>query len=195
MESQYVTHEGREWQRDPDGRITWWDDDAETWTEWSKEMPFSPPDESRFLIAYQLSQQRRRPGAGALIAAIGGTLLIVGALLPWITVRTGFGSVSISGVDEGGDGIFMIVIGVLTLAVSGGDLLNLELPNFSRVLVLILGFVAGVILLIDYSNISERIGGADNAFVSAGLGAGFIVCAIGAVITFLGGAYMTQSET
>jgi hypothetical protein len=47
-----------------------------------------------------------------VLPVIVGALVAVAAMLPWITVRTVFGSVSRSGVDQGGDGIFTAALGI-----------------------------------------------------------------------------------
>lgn len=109
----------------------------------------------------------------AILGMVGGGLAVVGALLPWATVATAFGSVSATGID--GDGKFALGLGaVIALAAfirygSGGK----------RGIIALLGIVTLVLAAFEYQSVSARID--PTAAFHESVGAGLY-------LVFLGGA-------
>jgi hypothetical protein len=123
----------------------------------------------------------------AVRSVVGGAALIVlGSLLPWLTISSVDGSwQAFSGVQGGGDGWITLAIGlgIGTLAVIGRD----GASEFNRVAVALLSLVA---LLVFWINLG-RVGGAASTFdgqafgyATASVSVGLWLIAIGAVVAF-----------
>lgn len=125
--------------------------------------------------------------AAGLLALAGGVLLIVGSMMPWITARTGFGSISVTGLDGGGDGVIVLIAGVLIALAGGAELLSLNVPSIVRVFVLLLGLGAVLLAFIDHADIRERIEEVSNDFAVAQVGAGIWLLYVGAIIAATAG--------
>lgn len=91
--------------------------------------------------------------------------------MPWATVTTVFGQISVNGTD--GDGQLTIVGGIAMLI----------LVAFSKYLAaLIVSVITAGILVYDYFNISSSINVEDNEFASASVGWGIQLAAIAAIV-------------
>lgn len=127
---------------------------------------------------------------GALTVLVGGLLVIVGSFLPWITATSGFGSVSVSGMDHGGDGIFTLVLGVIAALIGMAQLIKAQLPGIIRGSPAIIGVSLGVITFFDHSDIRNRIARAavsSSGALSSTVGQGIWSLYLGAVLIFIGG--------
>jgi hypothetical protein len=104
---------------------------------------------------------------GSILGLIGGVAVVFGSFLPWATVQTAFGGVSLSGME--GDGKILVVGGAIV-----GILALLELANGqnTRVVVVVLSAVIVGLGLYEYSNVSEAVGGASSEFARASVGIG-----------------------
>jgi len=123
----------------------------------------------------------------AVRSVVGGAALIVlGSLLPWLTVSSVDGSwQAFSGVQGGGDGWITLVLGlgIGALAVIGRE----GASEFNRVA---LGLLSLVALLVFWINLG-RVGAAASAFdrqafgyATASVSVGLWLIAIGAVVAF-----------
>lgn len=94
---------------------------------------------------------------GTLILG-GAALIIAGSFLPWVQVRTIFGTISANGTD--GDGILTLVAGAI-IAILGFTSLGRSDRGEAQGLLkfLTLAFLAGVLFvaLTDFVNISEQV--------------------------------------
>lgn len=101
--------------------------------------------------------------------------------MPWATVTTGFGQISVNGTD--GDGQLTIVGGIAMLI----------LVIFSKYLAaLIVSVITAGILVYDYFNISSSVDVEDNAFASASVGWGIQLAAIAGIVTVLASFMLMQ---
>ena len=123
--------------------------------------------------------ERRLSRASAAI--LGGVAVIIGSLLPWASVATAFGSITVNGTD--GDGVLTLIAGAI-LAIAG-VVKNGAVGKASgqNVLIILASIAAGLIAIYDMSNITTV---ADNPFASVSVGAGLYVVVIGAVIGLFG---------
>jgi hypothetical protein len=105
--------------------------------------------------------------------------------MPWATITTGFGQISVNGTD--GDGQFTLIggAGILVLVVLSKYLASL-----------IVSVITAGILAYDYFNISSSIGLEDNEFASASVGWGIQLATIAAIVAVIASFLMVkQSKT
>ena len=121
------------------------------------------------------------------IAMIGGALVVLGALLPWIKVEVvGSGTQSVSG-PVFSDGLIILGLGMLALATS---FLSRKMPGkLATPLAVLPAALAGLIVLYDLVYLADRLGSAREDFVSgtASAGIGLFIVPLGVLITLVGG--------
>lgn len=114
-----------------------------------------------------------------LIACAGALLLLLGSFLPWVTVRSIFGSFSVNGLD--GDGMITAGAGALALI-----LLILGTTTRTKVLFVLGAIASGIgaaVAVYDIINVSNEISGSGlDGAVRAEVGIGLYLCAIGGVV-------------
>jgi len=113
------------------------------------------------------------PGLG-----VGGLLVAAGSFLPWVTV-SGLLSISRSGIDGGGDGLFTLTLGIVLALVAAGAFSSGELGRFSRVIGVLCGLAALGIAVYDGTNLA-RIGASISGLASVSIGAGIYMVVVGA---------------
>jgi hypothetical protein len=120
---------------------------------------------------------------------VGAGLLAVGSFLPWVSVRTIFGTISANGID--GDGKITLAAGalaVLLIATCTGE------RNRAGLIVGALASAAGTAVAVyDLVNVSSKAADLNNEYAHASAGWGLYVCAIGGAAGFIG-AMITQSD-
>lgn len=92
-----------------------------------------------------------------LLVLVGGAAIVIGCFLPWVEARSIFGEISTSGMDGGGDGPLVLLLGGLIL---GGGLLlaNQSMPRPLLPLGIIgLAIIVGVIFWMDFQEVERRI--------------------------------------
>lgn len=121
---------------------------------------------------------------GAFLGLVGGAIVMVGSILPWASVASGFGQVDFVGTS--GDGVITLGIGVLIMlvgfAILGGGFRD---APFAALVLIILGVgvlgIAGQVL-------QGLIGKLTNEdAVRSSIGAGLYLVLVGGVVTILGG--------
>lgn len=128
----------------------------------------------------------------AATVAIGGVLVVVGSVLPWVTATGAFGiSVSRSGV-EGGDGLLTIALGI------GIGLLGLTMVRGRNLERWRVAFIASAVTLalivLDYFVIQDRIDDLSDDSIFASVGLGVWIVGIGALIATYG-SWRLRSES
>jgi hypothetical protein len=143
------------------------------------------------MVHTTLKAQRDRVLAGGIIAGAGGFLVALGALLPWITASAAFASFSANGMQGGGDGIWLLVIGVVILAMAIVAIISKSSEAAPSVVIIILGLIGGVVMAIDLGEINDRINTAKSQsdLIVASVGAGVFVVFVGAALA-IGGAIL-----
>lgn len=120
------------------------------------------------------------PGKTVALVSIGGfALAALGSLLPWATLTTGFGSVSVNGTD--GDGIMTLLMGLagsalMFLAYSGKS--RTVFSAISIVLALIIAFVG----IVDAVDVSSAVSDGDDFGIRASVGIGLYLVIIGGLV-------------
>jgi hypothetical protein len=144
-----------------------------------------PPLPPRRDLAYEPVQAPNR--AGPAIAAVGGGLVLIGSFMPWASVATAFGTVSIAGTE--GDGKITLVIGLVMVLLSvlelTGNVLIVGLPT--RVLGLIAAFGAAGVGSYDLVNVSNNLSSVSSEFARASIGIGLYAVVGGGVTAIVGG--------
>ena len=125
--------------------------------------------------------------ASAWWVVVGGLLVAAGSLLPWATVSTLLGSVSISGIDAGGDGVFTLVIGTVVAGVGG--LIATEGWTLNRGVRLVLWVavgMAGAVWVVEFIDTWDRVSLFDDTFILGSIGLGLWTVATGLVVVTIG---------
>lgn len=129
-----------------------------------------------------------------VLMIVGATLLIIGSFMTWVSVDVGFAQFSSTGAETT-EGKLTILAGavlmllVLTLARDG------SLGRFSRLLALVAAVFGGVVLLMEYLDVQNRIAEAGDT-ASATIGTGVWVTSVGAILALAaaGWALMARSR-
>lgn len=126
----------------------------------------------------------------ALVALVGGAMMAVGSLLPWMTARSGFGTIEVSGLD--GDGIITLVAGAVVALVA---FVSLDRPTGmpGKLVIQALGAIGFLVAVMDGMAANDRIAEMTSEVVVASIGAGLYVVGLGGVAAVLGGATMQRS--
>ena len=124
-------------------------------------------------------------------AIAGGALMFVGSFLPWVTVSTIFGTLSRSGVDGNGDGIFSAGLGAAAAGI-GVAMLNRHTRPHSIGLTIV-GVLGGLLTFVDVSNIQGRLGDIDTDAALASVGIGLWMVGAGSVLCLVMGLEGTKN--
>lgn len=135
-------------------------------TSWDAPQPTPAP--AAAVVAAPVERRNER-----YVAAVAGAVAVVAAVLPWATLQSAFGSVSRSGMADGGDGLFTAILG---LAGGAAALMGGRMPVAS----IVAGFMIagiGVLDIIDVSGLDDG-----NEFTSVSVGAGLYLTVIAGVV-------------
>jgi len=124
----------------------------------------------------------------------GGALIAIGSFLPWITASTILGTLSRSGLDGGGDGIFTLGAGVIVALLGGLVVSGRPVTRVTRVVLWIVVALFTLIWILDFSDIRDRVDLVTSDFASGSVGAGMWVMAAGAIVTVIGIANLPVSS-
>lgn len=113
----------------------------------------------------------------------GAAALTIGSFLPWATVTSVFGSISVAGTE--GDGIMTLICGVI--AVIG---FALQRPLLA-IIPAAIGLAIGVI---DLTNVSRNLGDIDAEIARASVGIGLWILVAGAVVAVVAAALLIPSR-
>lgn len=126
----------------------------------------------------------RRTNLAAGTALVCALLALIGAVLPWATVDTFLGNLSVSGTD--GDGQIVIGLAIVAgLAVAGSLLLK---RRWLAVLAAVLGIASAAITVYDWSELARLIEGAGAGDV--GVGSGLVLATLASIGLTLSSAYL-----
>jgi hypothetical protein len=126
---------------------------------------------------------RKKMNRARVITLLGSIGLIGGALLPWVSTNSIFGSMSKVGIED--DGMFTAGIGVILLLTA---LLAKGKPGkiYSWV-VSVFGLIAFFLLVYTYTNVSAAVSSNASEMLIASVGSGLYVSFLGAILAFIGG--------
>jgi hypothetical protein len=117
--------------------------------------------------------------AGPVVALVGAGFAILGALMPWGTIASAFGSASIAGME--GDGKITAALAVGVGLIAGIRLLGASRGRAWAILSAIGGILVAGIALVDYTNVSERVASV-GPYVHAAVGSGLYISALGGLV-------------
>ena len=138
----------------------------------------------------------------AVLAAAGAAFLVfIGALLPWVKVSAPLlGQVSKSGMEDGSDGLYTLLISLVVLAAVAWDFLGNGLRRRTYIVVAVLGAIIAVIAAVDMNDVGSRreaLSPESSALVTVSIGEGLYLTLIGGlalVASGLAGATGTSPE-
>jgi hypothetical protein len=147
-------------------------------------LPNPPPPPRRDLAGEPVRTSNK---AGPALAAVGGGLVLIGSFMPWASVATAFGTVSIAGTEGDGKitlaiGLAMVLLSVLELT---GNVMVIGLPT--RILGLIAAFIAAGVGGYDLVNVGENLSSVSSQFARASIGVGLYAVIGGGVVAIVGG--------
>jgi hypothetical protein len=117
---------------------------------------------------------------GPALTALGGLLLVIGSMLPWVTANHVFGSMSVSGTE--GDGIFTLVLGLVLLI---GAVARMSTEGRYRWLIVVAA-AAALLAVFEFVNIRSTIDDVSNTYVRGSIGPGLWIIAIGSATALYG---------
>lgn len=120
----------------------------------------------------------------SILTALGGGLLVIGALLPWAVVRSGFGAVETPGIE--GDGVFSLGCGVLIGLIALARFDRLVTPAV-KIAILVLAVLGGSVVVQVFTGLNEAIGDLEGDSVRGAVGTGLYVSGLGVALAFVGG--------
>lgn len=130
----------------------------------------------------------------AVLAIVGGLLTVIGAFMPWVTATAAFVSLSRSGLDQGGDGIILLIIGVAIAILALGQLgvLPITIPPGA---IIVLAVIGGFITWINFVQVSEGVAGVQveaEGLAIASVGAGLYVSGVGLALSLIAGWFLMR---
>jgi uncharacterized integral membrane protein len=131
----------------------------------------------------------------SIVMIAGGLITIVGYFLPWATISGTVLGQSL-GASVAGSDFLVVLLGLATAA--GGAAFAYSKPRFNIAWMAVAVLGAAILLLMlkyfaDYNNATSALGSL-GGLVSIGLGIGFFISVIGALVV-LGGAYLGRMES
>lgn len=121
---------------------------------------------------------------GKWLTALGGAGLVVGAMLPWVTIEALSISRSVNGLDDGRDGWFTLAVGAVALMALLGR------RSLRALVALLAGGVGVAVAVIDISDTQDKIGKLEESgrqYAAQGhIGIGLWLTAAGAAVLLLG---------
>lgn len=109
-----------------------------------------------------------------ILGAICGFICFISAFLPWASVRSGFGEVSVNGIER--DGIITLIFSLITIGLLYLGTRRTK-KNVTNAGMVVMGFLITIIGVVDGANVS---GIDSSSYVNIGVG-------IGLYLTLLGG--------
>lgn len=132
----------------------------------------------------ELTEQQAK-GAAATVC-VGAVLAAAGTFAAWITVSTGLGDVSKTGLDWSGDAKWLIVLAAIAALVAVSKVSGWKLPVLGGS-VLIDGVIMLALTIYDAAQVSHRNDTVKSLGVSAHVGAGLWLSIAGSVAVLVGG--------
>jgi hypothetical protein len=128
---------------------------------------------------------RRNRLIGGTVVLIGALLAIVGSILPWARVEGNIVSLSKSGTQ--GDGALTMIAGIIIL-VMGALMLVLESYGIAVILSVLGGLGCAAVAVIDLVDLSARISGISNDYLTVKAGEGIYMVLVAGIIVVIGAA-------
>lgn len=173
---------------------------------WAAMAPPKPPDPSSTWAAMAAPRQGTEPAsttvpAGAWLAIIGGLIIAISSLLPWVTASVFTVTLNRNGFQLGNDnsfsvdGVICIILGVVTVLIGIVRLTNSASPRFIQRSAIVTGIGAGLVYANRYGDLQNFVKGLNaKPDVTASVAYGFWLLAVGAAITFVSGLILHSAS-
>jgi hypothetical protein len=144
---------------------------------------------------------------GAIMTGLGGLLIVFGSFLPWLTATAPLiGTINVNGMQGGGDGVFTLVLGVITILIGVTRLTATNMPALLWRSSIVTGVITGAVAIYDYNSVQDRIAKMTTAAkatsglpfdipVIANVGTGIWALFVGAALAILGGMLIRKTPT
>ena len=139
------------------------------------------------------------------MAIIGGALMIVGAVLPWVTASAAFGeSLSRNAFQLGSnngfsiDGVVAVIMGVITILIGIVRLTNSQSPRYLQRSAIVTGVIAILICANRYSALNNLVNSATSAshgLATASISYGFWILGLGGAVAIAAGFILRSKST
>lgn len=136
--------------------------------------------------------------AGGWLAIAGGLILAIGTLLPWVTL--GLGNLTRNGFQMGQndsvsiDGPLLLTLGVVTVIIGITRLTGTAMPAWIARSTIWTGLIAGISLWADHSGLQDLVSKAQGLQITAAIGYGYWICAVGAGIAVVAGFVLNSND-
>lgn len=124
-----------------------------------------------------------------IFALIGAGTVIVGSLLPWVSVTPIFGTLSVNGTE--GDGVLTLIAGAFAGVVAGAALGRKSVSGVTSTLLILLGAGSGFVAYVSFSVVSDAASMAEQGVLSS-VGVGLWLVIVGSA-TIVGAGVATLS--
>lgn len=153
------------WHDDPQDptSLCYWDG-----TKWTDNRAPKPPPAAEAAATSPPWPTRRKVAAGSAAA------IIVGSIMPWASMTTAFGTLTVNGTD--GDGL---------ITAAGGGLVLFLIFTRRYMLALVGALLTGAGLVYDAMNISQAVGEAESKYATASIGWGLYLAIAGAAVAIV----------
>jgi hypothetical protein len=148
----------------------------------------------RALAEYESLERGGQAGFSISVAIVGlgGVLVAVGSVLPWVKATAPFvGTLEVSGME--GDGIFTLMLGVVIVAVGLAGAFSSRRTALATVVILA-AIAAGLVAGVALANAQDRVEAARSAseFILASVGAGIWTILAGAALAAGAGFFLPR---
>jgi hypothetical protein len=121
----------------------------------------------------------------------GAAIVLIGSVLPWASVTTFVGTISVNGTN--GDGVLTLIGALLIAGLAGPALWGLARRGL-LIGALVLSALVAVVALIDIADVSSRVADANGTgLVHASVGFGLWLTLVGAIVATAGTAIALAS--
>ena len=137
-----------------------------------------------------LNSQRRPWSRTVWVITVGGALVVLGSLLPWVSFVSPFGSMGQNGMSGSGDGIWMLFIGIAMLSLGIALIRGSSLPRLLLLTPIAAGAIVIVLGILDFREIQDQIDAYDSlagGFTGMETGAGLPTIIVGGLLLTAGG--------
>ena len=116
---------------------------------------------------------------GGVLVIVMGLVIVIGSILPWATAQTVFGSISKNGTE--GDGKITLATGIIILLCGIAILVSEKYSGWVG-LAVIASSASMVVAIIDLVDVSRKLSGISNQYVTASAGIGLYIVLVGGMI-------------
>ena len=124
------------------------------------------------------------------MTVLGGLLIVVGSFLPWLTLDSAFSipPITYNGIERG-DGIFTLLLGVITILIGVSQVTARRLPGMALRSSIATGVIAGMVAIYDYLDEPRH-----ETEVAVFARSGIWILILGAILAIVGGGLVKTAS-